>query len=334
MSDPALLPEIRERVDLCLPDGRLDPAAVGWSRRPLHRANLRGRGRNKRWEYWAVQTPELVLAVTVSDLDYAGLHAVWFLDPRGQETGTSRLVPLRRVGLPDRSGGGPVHVGAGDLAIDLVPAADGLTLRAETGDLRAQVRVRRPEGHEALGVVVPWSSRRFQYTVKENTLPAEGEVVVGGRSFPVEGPDAWATLDHGRGRWPYRVTWNWGSGSGRVDGRVVGIQLGGRWTDGTGSHENALTLDGRLHPIAEELVWEYDRHDWLSPWRVLAPLSGRVDLTFRPEHERRDRTELLVLGNETHQCFGTWHGTVVDDDGTPHNVDGMRGWAEEVRNRW
>lgn len=81
VSDPALLPEIRERVDLCLPDGRLDPAAVGWSRRPLHRANLRGRGRNKRWEYWAVQTPELVLAVTVSDLDYAGLHAVWFLDP-------------------------------------------------------------------------------------------------------------------------------------------------------------------------------------------------------------------------------------------------------------
>ncbi|MEV5398578.1 hypothetical protein AB0N26_20700 [Streptomyces cellulosae] len=35
--------EITSPVDLCLPDGRLNPAAVGWTRRPLHRANLRGR---------------------------------------------------------------------------------------------------------------------------------------------------------------------------------------------------------------------------------------------------------------------------------------------------
>lgn len=334
MDDPALLPEIRDPVDLCLPDGRLDPAAVGWTRRPLHRANLRGRGRNKRWEYWAVQTPEVVLAVTVSDLDYAGLHAVWFLDPQRHETGAAHLAPLRRVGLPDRCGGGPVRVRYDDLAIDLTPDADGVTLRAETDEVAAHVRIQRPAGHEALGVVVPWSSRRFQYTVKENTLPAEGEVSVDGRSYAIEGPDAWATLDHGRGRWPYRVTWNWGSGSGRVDGRVVGIQVGGRWTDGTGSTENALTVDGVIHPLPDELAWEYDRGDWLAPWRVRSPRTSRVDLTFRPEHERRDRTELVVVGNETHQCFGTWHGRVVDGDGRVHQVDGMRGWAEEVRNRW
>jgi len=31
-------------VELCLPDGRLNPAAIGWTRRPLHTANLRGWG--------------------------------------------------------------------------------------------------------------------------------------------------------------------------------------------------------------------------------------------------------------------------------------------------
>lgn len=334
MADPALLPELREPVDLCLPNGRLNPAAVGWSRRPLHRANLRGRGRNKRWEYWAVQTPELVLAVTASDLDYASLCTVWFLDPQGREVGASELVPLRRVGLPDRSGGGPVRVRTGDLSIDLVPDADGVDLAAETPDLQARVRVRRPIGHEALGVVVPWSTRRFQYTLKENTLPAEGEVTADGRTYSIGGQDAWATLDHGRGRWPYRVVWNWGSGSGRTNDRVVGIQVGGKWTDGTGSTENALTVDGVLHPVMEELTWEYDRADWLAPWRVFTPSSDRVDLVFRPEYERRDRTELGILGNETHQCFGTWHGTVVDSTGSALSVDGLRGWAEEVRNRW
>jgi hypothetical protein len=44
--------ELTEPVDLCTPDGELDPAALGWSRRPLHRANLHGRfGINKRWDY-------------------------------------------------------------------------------------------------------------------------------------------------------------------------------------------------------------------------------------------------------------------------------------------
>ena len=48
-------PELTEPVDLCTPDGAaLNPAARGWSRRPLHRANLDGRwGLNKRWDYWA-----------------------------------------------------------------------------------------------------------------------------------------------------------------------------------------------------------------------------------------------------------------------------------------
>jgi hypothetical protein len=172
--------------------------------------------------------------------------------------------------------------------------------------------------------------------VKQNTLPATGEVRIGGVTLPVEGPDAWATLDHGRGRWPYRITWNWGSGSGRVRHagreRVLGLQVGGAWTDGTGSTENAVTVDGRAHPVLEDLVWQYDRHDWTAPWRVRAR-SGALDLQLRPSYERRDRTQLGVLFNDTHQCFGTWHGTVVVD-GDEVSVDGVRGWAEQVRNRW
>ena len=332
--------EITEPVEMCRPDGTLDDAAVGWTRTPLHRSRIPGRGRTKRWEYWCVQSPELVLALTVSDLDYAALCSVWVLDltatdgPR--ETGVSRLLPLRRIPMPERSGGGPVRIEHRGFLVEAVPTATGVHLSARAEDVEADVAVTRPAGHEALGVVVPWSSRRFQHTVKENTLPAQGTVRVGARTHELGGPDTWATLDHGRGRWPYRITWNWGSGSGRIlrDGRehALGIQVGGAWTDGTGSTENAITLDGRLHPVHEDLLWTYDRADWTGPWRVRAP-SGALDLELRPAYERRDRLQLGVLFNETHQCFGTWHGTVTVD-GVPLAVGGVRGWAEEVRNRW
>ncbi|MBK9739564.1 MAG: DUF2804 domain-containing protein [Actinobacteria bacterium] len=326
------LAELTAPVDLCDALGGLNPDAVGWARGPMVRANLRGRGRSKRWEYWAVMSPASVLAVTVSDLDYATLHAVYYRDADGGEIAEHALTPFGRVALPESCGAGPVHVRTRDLSIHLKPTTSGMHLRVKGLRVEADVRVHRPGGHEALAVVVPWSRRLFQHTVKENTLPATGQITVDGATTDLTG--AWATLDHGRGRWPYAITWNWGSGSGLVDGRVVGVQVGGRWTDGTGSTENALCVDGTVHYIGEDLAWGYDRDEWLAPWTVRSPESDRVDLVFHPEHVRADQTSLLLVANTTHQAFGTWTGTMTDDSGRQVRVDGVRGWAEEVVNRW
>lgn len=323
--------EIIAPVDLCLPDGRLNPSAIGWSRTPMHRTNLRGWGRKKRWEYWAVQSPEMVLGVTVSDLDYAGLHAVWFLDPQGIEHAASALTPPKALAMPDIAGGGPVAVAAGGLEVNLEPTEVGLRLFARTPDLTADIAITRPPRHQSMAVVVPWSDRRFQYTVKENTLPARGTVTTAGASYEF-GEDSWATWDFGRGKWPYRITWNWGSGSGMVGDHVIGLQVGGAWTDGTGSTENALMVDGVTHKISEELRWDYRTDDWMAPWRITSA-SGAVDLGFEPTYVRSDRTELGVIGNDTHQCFGTWSGGAHIGDEL-WSVDGLHGWVEEVRNRW
>ena len=328
--------EITEPVDLCLPSGRLNPAAVGWTRHPLHRTALRGWGRNKRWEYWGVVTPTHVIALTVADLDYAAQHQVWVLDrAAGVEVDTVAVVPLGRgVELPASSGAGPVRAHAKGLDIAIDVGQHRTRLRAVTGRVEVDLVSSVPEGHESLGVVVPWSERLFQYTLKDVARPVSGTLVVDGvrHDVPIEG--SWAVLDHGRGRWPYSMSWNWGAGSGRLDGRVVGVQVGGRWTDGTGSTENALLVDGRLHKSSDELAWEYDRADWIAPWHVHDRARERVDLTFTPFHERASRMNLLVVAAETHQCFGEWSGWMADDAGSRVRVDGVTGWAEEARNRW
>ncbi len=108
MSSRTAEPEITAPVDLCLPDGRLDPEAVGWTRRPLHRANLRGWGRTKRWEYWGVVTPAHVIGIVASSIDYAGVHGIYVLDrATGAEVSKDAVVPLARgTVMPDRSGEG------------------------------------------------------------------------------------------------------------------------------------------------------------------------------------------------------------------------------------
>ena len=111
----------------------------------------------------------------------------------------------------------------------------------------------RPPQHESLAVVVPWTDRRFQYTVKDVTRPAHGRVTVGDTTTEFE--DAWAVFDHGRGRWFHNVRWNWGAGVGHTDGHLLGMQFGARWTEGTGMTENALMLDGRVTKISMPRRW-------------------------------------------------------------------------------
>ncbi|GAA4919246.1 uncharacterized protein DUF2804 [Stackebrandtia albiflava] len=325
-------PEIRHAVDLCLPDGRLNPAAVGWTRQPRYRANLRGWGRNKRWEYWGIVTPDHIVGVVASSLDYAGLLGVYVLD---RSTGTvpvdrEAVVPLAAgVTMPPYSGAGIAAASGGGVDVRIDQQPDGSRLFARTADARLDVWIPSPEGHESLGVVVPWSPHRFQLTVKDLGRPVSGELVVGDRAFAIEESGSFAVLDHGRGRWPYSVVWNWAAGSEPGGGRAV--QLGGKWTDGTGVTENGLFLDGRLHYIGTDLAWEYDREDWLRPWRIR---GDRVDVTFHPFHERAAATSLGIVANETHQCFGRFTGRARADDGEWVDLDGLTGWAEEARNRW
>ncbi|SNY54405.1 DUF2804 domain-containing protein [Paractinoplanes atraurantiacus] len=313
--------ELTAEVDLCRPDGRLNPDAVGWTRRPLHRANLRGWGRGKRWEYWGIVTPSHIVGVVVSSLDYAGVHGIYVLDRvSGRETRADATVLLDRATvLPDRSGSGRVSAHAGDLRIEIDPAH----LKASAPGIELDLVIEK--GGESLGVVVPFSDRLFQYTVKDVGRPVSGTLRLSGTEYPVPRERSFAVLDHGRGRWPYAVTWNWAAGAG--PGRA--IQLGGRWTDGTGSTENAVFVDGRLHKISEDLTWEYS--DWLGPWRIH---GERADVRFEPFHERVARTNLAVLSSETHQCFGHFTGWALDDHDKKVDLDGLTGWAEEARNRW
>ncbi|WES64813.1 DUF2804 domain-containing protein [Microbacter sp. GSS18] len=329
------LAELTAPVPLTLPNGRLNRAAVGWARQPVvDTSGLgRGHGRNKRWEYWNVSTPTHILALTVSSIDYAAVHEVWIFDRETERTWSKGVtaIPARGVELPPTLGAGSARARAQGLEIDIDEVDGGTRLRARIDGASFDVVAALPVGHERLAVVVPWSDRRFQYTVKDLARPASGSVTVDGVTHDIPAGSSWAVLDHGRGRWPYDIAWNWGAGSGVANGRVIGIQVGGKWTDGTGSTENAIVVDGRLHKIHDELRWEYDLAAWRTPWRIS---GGGLDATFAPFYDKVTRTNLGVVSSRTDQCFGHWSGTFRTAEGEVVAFGGILGWAEEVHNRW
>ena len=345
--------EITEPVELCTQGGRrLNPAARGWSRVPLHTANLRGRwGRTKRWDYWCVLAEDLAVSATYADVDYLGIADVWWADlRRGSKGGRSVTVPgAFGIALPDRPGSEPLRYRGKALTLDLVDDAAGTTLSArwrerDGRDGELVVRVDLPPGHESLNVVIPWSDERFQYTSKHQARPARGTLRIGDsvRRFGQgsagaegDGRPAWGVLDVGRGRWPYRTRWNWAGGAGLArNGRTaLGLQLGAKWTVGTGFTENGILVDGRLTKIGEELQWDYRWDAPLEPWRVRHP-AGSLELTLTPRYDKHTGIDALVLATEVHQVFGTWSGFVTADDGARHELAGILGFAEESRSRW
>lgn len=335
--------ELTEPVDLCTPDGTaLNPAARGWSRRPLHRANLDGGwGTNKRWDYWAVLGGDVVVSCVYSDIDHLGLADVWWADlATGESGGTAIVTESEVMHLPDRCGAETLHVDRDGLHLTIgAEDTPGVRLRAgwTEPDGRAghfDLVVAQPPGHESLNVVIPWSDELFNFTSKQQARPATGELVVGERRWELGGNrDAWGVLDVGRGRWPHRIDWNWGGGAGRSGDHVVGLQFGAKWTEGTGFTENGVIVDGVLTKLGNELVWDYDWERPLEPWTVSDP-DGQLHAVLTPTFDKHTDVGDEEFGSEVHQVFGTWAGEVTTDAGLRLEFDGLLGFAEEARQRW
>ncbi len=325
--------ELRGPVDLTRHAGRLNPEAVGWARRPVVRTHGLGRLRSKRWEHWGIVSPEVILGLTLVDLAYVRMAGIYLLDrASGAESTAQALLPKpSSMHLTAHCGTGTSSAAGGGVTMAFAEHASSTRLTATAPGLTVDLTVPVVADRDVLGVVIPWSDRRFQYSVKDLGRAVMGSVRAGEREFTLGGEESYAVLDHGRGQWPYRSGWTWAAAAGREGGRQLALNLGGGWTDGTGVTENGIFVDGVLHKIHGDLTWTFDRSDYERPWRI----GGRgVDLEFTPVHERVDSTQLGIIASSIHQCFGTFTGTVRHPELGVLPIEGLTGWAEEAQHRW
>lgn len=331
-------PELVYNVNLCTDKGLLNREAVGWSRHPLHTCNLKGRfPRKKRWNYWCITTEDWLFSATLSDIDYLGLAFVYFLDFKSgyfHEMTVTRLL-AKGCNLPDTAAGNVEFRNSKlDMAFHRTPSGVKLRVYVPAFDgkaLSAEIDVRSPENHETLNVVIPWSSRSFQFTSKQNTLPVTGHIQLGDNTYRADG--GYACLDLGRGIWPYSSFWNWAGASGISHGHTIGLNFGAGWTDGTGMNENGICIDGRLTKISEDIAFKYDRENLMAPW-TLQTDSDMVDVTFVPFFQRNAKTDIKILRSEVHQMIGRFSGTITDALGRAYQFKDIIGWAEEHFARW
>lgn len=342
--------EITEARDLLDAGGRV--SKEGWARRPFWRYDRSGIRapwwRIKEWDYYSILSHDgkFGISLTLSDLGYAGLNAICYLDierSHSCQVDSLSLLPRGRTGLSDDSDSGHVAFADPKLALDfeyrpgeriLTFAAPGVRNAEGDQGLSGSVTLAQPRDLESLSIATSWAENRraFYYNRKINCMPARGWFSIGDRRYEFDGARDFGALDWGRGRWTYRNRWYWGSASGYVDGHAFGWNIGYGFSDRTPASENALLWDGRIHKL-DEVEFHIDESDYLKPWRFSSS-DGRFEMEFEPALDRSSKTDLAVIRSDQHQVFGYFTGTAVLDDGRKIRVDRFLGFAEDVLNRW
>jgi hypothetical protein len=174
--------------------------------------------------------------------------------------------------------------------------------------------------------------RAFYYNDKINCMPADGYIKIGGERFEFAKDTAFGLLDWGRGVWPFRTEWYWGSGSGMVDGMPFGFNIGYGFGDTSAASENMLFYGGTTHKLSE-VYFDLAKDGYMSPKRFTSD-DGRFEMDFVPVYDRYTENKLLFVDTQCHQIFGRFSGVVRLDDGRELVVKDLMAFTEHAINNW
>ncbi len=343
------------QIELTEPGPLLDASGrlfqVGWSRQPLLDCNLEQANfysirqlqflRVKRWDYYAVFTPQRFFSATIADLGYAGNIFVYTVNLQSGEFYEEGLVvPMSKgIYLPRNSTEGVSEFKGKDVHLRFEAFPERRRLEVswpkfnDGRGIEAQLTLKCPADHESMTIVIPIGKQRFYYNRKINCLPVTGFLRDGSIQEQIHSDQALGSLDWGRGIWEYSSFWNWASASGFLpDGRTIGLNLGCGFGDTTAATENCLILDGRVHKL-ELVQFTYDDTNYMNPWNF-SDSQQRLELNFKPFTERIARTNLGIIVSEVHQLFGHYSGYVVTDDSETLQIENLVGFAEEHHAKW
>lgn len=325
----------------------------GWARHPLwhyDRTQVKGgKPRIKEWDYYAIvnQQRGYAVALTISDLGYAALFAIAYIDFQRKAVSQSdalSFLPLGKLGLAPSSQE-ESHVSWADKKLrlafikkgqerHLMAACPQMILPDGTVGLDVDITLVQERNSESLNIATSWKEQRkaFYLNEKINCLAAKGTVR---RGLEVENlllGEAWGVLDWGRGRWTYTNTWYWASVSTLVENVPFGLNLGYGFSDRTPASENAIIYNHIIHKLGN-VTFSFDKEHPEKPWEI-QDAEGRLKLTFEPVVDRSSTTNFVLIKSNQHQYFGIYRGMCILDDGTTLAITDALGFAEEVYNRW
>ncbi len=343
--------EVTTQQPLLNKEGRI--IEEGWARSPVwtyERKNIKASAlKIKEWDYYAItsQSQGWTVCGTISDLGYAALLSVSYIDyklGKFSQADEMKFFTFGKLGLEQSSqeDSSCQYVGKnirltfikrGESRHVMISAPSMILPDGRKGlDLTAILH----QGYQAesMNIATSWAQNRkaFYLNEKVNCMPAQGSIRRGKDITDLHNTDVFGVLDWGRGRWTYKNTWYWSSGSGLVEGHKFGFNLGYGFTDRTPASENVIFYDDKIHKL-DDITFNLPEEDYLKNWTFTSS-DGRFEMDFKPAVDRSSKMNFGIIKTDQHQVFGYFTGKAILDDKTVVEVKDFPAFAEKVFNQY
>lgn len=299
--------------------------------------------RIKEWDYYYIGNEQYGIALTIADNRYMGLVSVTFLDfikPSYISKSFMSWFTMGKYRLPETSTIGSVAIH--NKKFDIVFENDGKVRKISCSirDFKNKETLEcmlelREFNQDTMCIAIPFAKPTyFYYNQKINNLIAKGRVRIGTEVYHFN--DALGVLDWGRGVWTYKNTWYWSSLSAKIDGKMLGFNLGYGFGDTSKASENMIFYDGvceKLDQVTFHIPTDAKGNkEFEKPWQITSN-DDKLLLTFSPIIDRYSNTSVVVIASCQHQVFGRFSG-YVRVQGKVVTLHNLLGFAEEVKNKW
>lgn len=297
----------------------------------------------KEWDFYQVSNDDFCLQLTIGHVSYAGEVSIRFFEfESGYRVDFSHMLvlPFNRLNMPRTAEKGDLVYRSTQITMEFLLHEGGRRLLARTpGDGKTpsfdiEIGLNQPDP-VSIVMATPFdeNERFFYYNRKINCMPASGHVRIGDREYRFDMKDSFGLLDWGRGVWPFSHEWYWGSGSGYINGKRFGFNIGYGFGNTSAATENILFYDGTAHKLSN-VYFDLPGGGGYMARKLFTSDDGRFEMEFVPIYDRYTETKLLFVDNHCHQLFGKWNGKVVLDDGTVLEVKDLTAFVEHAVNNW
>ncbi len=336
--------EITEPSDLFDEKGHL--LQKGWARKPILKYNKEKIGKKwtriKEWDHYSILNKDFGFQMTIGDIGYLTQMSYVWLDFKKKERHDkgffkfftkSRVLPLSSledsdIEFPTKKFKATISTRKGKRILSL---EDPTFL--DKG-IKGTITLKDDPKFDNTVVVTGYKEdpRLFYYNHKINMMPAEGKIQIGEKSYNFKKETSFGLMDWGRGIWPYKTHWLWGSACGLVDGVPIAFNIGYGFGDLSTHTENVIFYDGKANKI-DEVTFHHENRDPEKPWKFTSN-DDRFNMTLNPLIPNRDKINFGVIYSNSSLIHGLYSGTIVLDNGEKIQIKEMLGHAEDIYWRW
>ncbi|MED5238905.1 MAG: DUF2804 domain-containing protein [Pseudomonadota bacterium] len=291
----------------------------------------------KQFQYFGIISDELLAGCALAHTAWLGMAFFYIFEPR---TGTLREYTWRsplgrdlhmsdspRDGISRfRQKGVDIELGYQDNGQQLIK-----TLQVTLDDLQLQATMEEGPDYQPMSLCTRTGVNGWVYANKVAGKAVTGTLIRQGQETCLAELDACGHHDFSAGYMRRETFWNWACLSTVAGGKRIGLNLSCGVNETTFS-ENCLWVDDVMIPT-DGVMFDYQRDDLMQPWQIRS-LCGRVELTFTPSGNHRERLNLGLFASNFNQLFGRFDGHLRLDDGSRIAITSRYGFVEEQYAKW